>query len=160
MVSPTGRRLENSMIPGISISSDTMLTQKCGVTDLRSLNSRQTTPMLRIAAYVSFQSCGRSGTSWLTSGIGTVDSTASAGTSRPPARTAVTRPPATTTRSAGGRGWMGPPFAVVSGDAAAWGRRAQIDASPFCRQGAGNRLHQRFRSALDVAKLLLEDGAA
>ena len=38
------------MMPGISISSSTMFTQKCGVTDFFSLKSTQTTPMLRIAS--------------------------------------------------------------------------------------------------------------
>ena len=50
MVSPVGRRLENSTIPGISNRRSEMLIQKCGETDRFRRNTTQTTPILAIAS--------------------------------------------------------------------------------------------------------------
>ncbi len=49
-VSPVGRRLENSTMPGISKRGSQMFTQKCGVTERFSRNTTQTTPMLAMAS--------------------------------------------------------------------------------------------------------------
>jgi hypothetical protein len=72
------------------MSGTMIFTQKCGVTDFLILSRRQHIPMLLIASYFSFQSCGECGTTAGTSGIGIVETTASAKTTPFGVRTPVT----------------------------------------------------------------------
>src|ERR1700760_1198204 len=80
------------MKPGISMSGSLTLTQKCGGMERLSLKTRQQTPTLGIASYFAFQSSGRVGAIFETSGVGTVEMTASAGIKPLGVSTPVMRP--------------------------------------------------------------------
>ena len=97
------------MTPGIGTSGSAMLTQKCGVTERFSLNTRQITPMFLIASYCAFASAGRPGIMRDTRGVGTVEITASAGIVSAAVRTPVTRPRSITTSSTGSPRRTSPP---------------------------------------------------